>query len=85
MLHIQAVGAKLGLALHWHMTGRIASKMGGVIVNVYTADDTLSGRSNLGELISDFGEWRTLHQGNVKVEDQFRWRSGSRPKSGWKS
>ncbi|MGF1623957.1 MAG: hypothetical protein ACFCVH_03660 [Alphaproteobacteria bacterium] len=67
---IQKFGAKLGFALHYHLTGRIVPRAGGVAVRWYTNYDAMT-RGIPSSLFRILGEPETLRQGRWSVSDQF--------------
>lgn len=68
--HLEAFAGRLGLAMHFHATGRILSPEGGVRVRVFSNVDVLQGR--VAEGIFDLLPTpRTLQAGKKHVAEQF--------------
>jgi hypothetical protein len=71
---IRAFGAKLGLALHYHHTGRIVPNGGAVAVKWFSNHDKLTGRFP-DSLLNILSARQTLKQGRFSVGDQFQFSS----------
>ena len=69
--HLQAFGARLAFALHYHHTKRIIPKNGGVIVEIMTLQHQLNGWRLPDELSAILGPPRTLAQGKKHLAEQF--------------
>ena len=71
---ITTFGAKLGLALHYEATGRIAPIGGAVLVRWYSNLQAFAGELP-EDFLNELGPGRTLRQGALSVPDQFRYAS----------
>jgi hypothetical protein len=81
--HVQAVGAKLGLALYYHEVGKILPLTGGATVKMWSDGDVLAGTQGpLTELLKIVGPIKTLAQGKKHVGQQFKWASKHCPVDG---
>lgn len=72
-LHIQAFGAKLGCALHYHEAGRIVPLDGGIAILLRTTEHFVNGWQLPEGLKARIGKRKTLAQGKINVADQFSW------------
>jgi hypothetical protein len=67
-------GAKLGMALHWHETGRPLPAHGRIVVQVFSNEQAFEGR--IPQALFDFlPDRRTLEQGKLHVRDVFEYSS----------
>ena len=72
---INIFAAKMGFALHYHITEKIVPNTGGVSVQVYTNHDAFTNKIP-AELFSVIGEPKTLKMGKWDVEEQFTYSYG---------
>lgn len=67
-------GAKLGMALHFHSTGRIVPAVGGVAVRWFSNHEAWTGQIP-EDFVSRLGPRQTLRQGKKDVGEQFSYAS----------
>jgi len=77
--HLQAFGAKLGCALHYHEARRVVPSVGGVALLVNTLGQRSSGWQLPQNLSRMPCEAKTLRQGKKEVADQFTYASVQEP------
>jgi hypothetical protein len=72
---LQAFGAKLGCALHYHETGKPLRPEGGIRVKVNTLGQRFDGWKLPDALAAELSQTKTLRQGTKQVSDQFQFAS----------
>ncbi|QND16699.1 hypothetical protein HB775_07370 [Rhizobium leguminosarum bv. trifolii] len=70
---VSAFAVKLGLALHYEITQRIAPKGGVVVVARFSNVDAFTG--DMPDTLALFGDGQTLEMGKFRVAEQFEYSS----------
>ncbi len=70
--------AKMGLALHYHVTKRIVPDKGGILIRIYSNHDAFVGQIP-PDIFNVIGKPDTLKMGKWEVSDQFSFAFGHTP------
>lgn len=71
---INIFAAKIGLALHYHLTNRIVPRLGGVAVRWFSNFEAATGNIP-ADFVAKLGTPKTLRQGRFEVSEQFMYSS----------
>jgi len=69
---LEAFGARVGLALHYKLTGQVLSEAGGVWVRVFTNVENIRGEALPEELSDVLGPSLALMQKGLRAEEDFQ-------------